>query len=366
MIKSLGNFSLKFISLTLVISLIFPVSLAVAATAPSTITLNSNVAANSIVTYKTAVTFTGTITPAHQSTVYIQAKRKGKTNFSTIGTTTSDASGNYTYTFNVGASGTYRAKWNGDADHASATSSEIVILSQAAVTLTTSAKPSWAGQEFYVTGTLRPSHRGVNISVQENTTRWKTIAKGKTDVHSNFSIKTSIAGIGNHRLRVAFSDADHELSTSDSALTVSLRWANPWKISAAYKEYIVISKKTYKLWFLRKGRIVKTFRAGVGQKAYPTPSGNWKIVNKAVRPTWYNPNTSWSKNMPKSIPWPKSPFGERALYLNASGIRIHGTTQPWLLDRPNRAISHGCIRLKNEWIIWLYKRVPKSTNVKIY
>ncbi len=340
-------------------------AVATAATA-STISINPSIAANSTVAYNTAVTITGTIDPVHQATVAVQSKRSGNDEFKTLASTTADANGNYSYTFKATASGSYQVKWDGDADHASATSSSVTINVQSNIVLGKTPKPNWAGQEFFVNGRLEPRHRGVQVSVQiNNKGTWKTISKGKTDKNSNYSVKTSISKTGKHRLRVAFGDTDHALASSDG-FDINLKWANPWKISASYDHYIVVNKRTFKLWYLRNGRIVRTFRAGVGQRSYPTPSGNFQITRKGVRPTWYNPNTSWSKDMPESIAWPATPFGERALYLNVADIRIHGTIQPWLLDRPYRAVSHGCIRLKNEWIIWLYNRVPTSTPVKIY
>lgn len=336
------------------------------AATPSSISLNSTVAANSTVAYNTAVTFTGKVDPDHQTTVSIQLKKLGANKFETIGQVSTDAQGNYTYAFNTSYSGYYQVTWPGDTDHDAATSTNILINSQAQITLGAAPKPSWAGEEFNVSGTLTPAHKNASVSIQENGGgKWSTIARGKTGKDSKFKIKLSISKKGARRLRAAFSDTDHALTTS-SGFNINLKWANPWKLSASYPEYVVVSKRTFKLWLLRHGRIFKTFRVGVGMPAYPTPSGNFEVTRKAVRPTWNNPQSDWSKDMPDSIPWPSSPLGERGLYLSAPGIIIHGTTQPWLLDRPYRAVSHGCIRLKNPWVIWLYNRVPVGTPVKIY
>lgn len=337
-----------------------------AAADSSTISLNPSVSNNSVINYKSSVTFSGLISPPHPSTtVIIQSKRAGNNVFKELGRTTTNSSGNYTFEFNPQASGYYKASWNGDGDYNAATSSSIYISVKAQVALGKFSKPKWAGQIFYVTGKVLPSHSKKLVSVQVNKRGWKTIAKGRTDRRGNFKVKTSIKNTGKFRLRAAFSDIDHTLGSSNG-FNVKLIWANPWKISAKYRHYIVVSKKSFYLWYLRNGRIVKKFRTGVGQPAYPTPSGNFRVVRKAVRPTWYRPSSSWAANMPASIPWPSSPLGERGLYTSASGIIIHGTTQPWLLDRPYRAVSHGCIRLKNPWVIWLYNRAPVGTRVKIY
>lgn len=366
-IQKIVNRNIKILIISLLASaLIWPPTSAGAATA-STITLSSTIASNSTVALNSSVTLTGAIQPPHQTTVTIKSKRAGKTTYSTLGTTTSDANGNFSYTFAAGASGSYKATWAGDADHSAAESSVYNLNAQAQVTLGKLPTISWAGQVFYVNGLITPVHKNTSVSVQVNQgTKWTTIARGTTNNKSQFSIKASVETIGNHRLRIAFSDTDHALSSSDG-FNISLKWANPWKISAKHATYIVVNKRTFKLWFIRKGKIVKTFRVGVGAQGYSTPSGSFKVVRKATRPTWYPPkNEAWAKNEPDSVPWPSSPLGERGLYLSYQGIIIHGTTKPWLLDQSNRAVSHGCIRMKNQWIVWLYNRIPIDTPVRIY
>jgi lipoprotein-anchoring transpeptidase ErfK/SrfK len=61
-----------------------------------------------------------------------------------------------------------------------------------------------------------------------------------------------------------------------------------------------------------------------------------------------------------------NPMGARALYLYSGGqdtlYRIHGTNQPgWI----GHAISSGCIRLTNEDIIDLYRRVQMGARVVV-
>src|SRR5437879_9340271 len=62
----------------------------------------------------------------------------------------------------------------------------------------------------------------------------------------------------------------------------------------------------------------------------------------------------------------RNPMGARALYLYAGGkdtlYRIHGTNQPEYIGH---AISSGCIRMTNEDVIDLYKRVRMGTPVVV-
>jgi lipoprotein-anchoring transpeptidase ErfK/SrfK len=59
-------------------------------------------------------------------------------------------------------------------------------------------------------------------------------------------------------------------------------------------------------------------------------------------------------------------MGARALYLYENGkdtlYRIHGTNQPEYIGQ---AISSGCIRMTNEDVIDLYKRVKPGTVVVV-
>ena len=108
----------------------------------------------------------------------------------------------------------------------------------------------------------------------------------------------------------------------------------------------------------------KGYRCAVGTGGFPTPRGSWKIVQKRYRPTWSNPAPNgWGKDMPASIPpGPSNPLGTRALNLNASGIRIHGTNKDGSIGR---AASHGCMRMHRWDIEDLYERVEVGTPVLI-
>ena len=63
-------------------------------------------------------------------------------------------------------------------------------------------------------------------------------------------------------------------------------------------------------------------------------------------------------------PGPQNPMGARALYLFEGNkdtlYRIHGTNQPEYIGQ---AISSGCIRMTNEDVIDLYKRVKQGAVV---
>ena len=58
----------------------------------------------------------------------------------------------------------------------------------------------------------------------------------------------------------------------------------------------------------------------------------------------------------------KDVLGTRRLNLG-DGYALHGTNRP---ETIGQAVSHGCVRLRNEDIEWLYQHVPVGTPVYIY
>jgi lipoprotein-anchoring transpeptidase ErfK/SrfK len=63
---------------------------------------------------------------------------------------------------------------------------------------------------------------------------------------------------------------------------------------------------------------------------------------------------------------PENPLGARALYLFEGNrdtlYRLHGTSE---LHSIGQAVSSGCVRLLNQDIVDLYRRVPVGTDVVV-
>lgn len=127
---------------------------------------------------------------------------------------------------------------------------------------------------------------------------------------------------------------------------------------------IVVSIAQNKLYLYKGLKEKKVYRVATGTPGYPTPRGAWTIWHKAVNPTWINPAPNgWGAGMPRSIPGgPNGPLGTRALYLDAPGIRIHGTPNASSIGT---AASHGCIRMLMPEVEELYEIVPIDTKVLI-
>ncbi|MDT8716302.1 L,D-transpeptidase [Clostridium sp. 19966] len=106
---------------------------------------------------------------------------------------------------------------------------------------------------------------------------------------------------------------------------------------------ILVDKKNFVLKLLKNNIVIKTYPIAIGKPATPTPTGKYKIINKAYKPG--------------------GPFGERWLGLSIPGYGIHGTNNPSSIGK---AVSNGCIRTFNENIIELYNTVPLGTTVEIF
>lgn len=128
---------------------------------------------------------------------------------------------------------------------------------------------------------------------------------------------------------------------------------------------IIVVLKERRVYLYNNSKLQRTYRCAVGMRRYPTPTGTWKIVKKVKNPSWHNNGSAWAAKMPDFIkPGPNNPLGTRALYLNASGIRIHGIPRSEN-SSIGHAASHGCIRLKNSDAVKLYPLVPVGTPVYI-
>ena len=116
----------------------------------------------------------------------------------------------------------------------------------------------------------------------------------------------------------------------------------------------VIHKKSYVLDVYLGDTFVKSFRVGLGAEG-STPTGEWRIKNKLVNPTYYPPRGGAIV----AADDPQNPLGER--WLGLEGVSgeavsqerygIHGTSDP---DSIGKSVSLGCIRLHNADVELLY------------
>lgn len=93
-----------------------------------------------------------------------------------------------------------------------------------------------------------------------------------------------------------------------------------------------------------------------------TPQGWYRVISKVPRPSW----TYRGQHVPGGVP--ANPLGACWLGLGmpswwkGAPVGIHGTNTPWVIGRP---VTRGCIRLRNQDALRLYRMVPVGTPVWI-
>lgn len=133
---------------------------------------------------------------------------------------------------------------------------------------------------------------------------------------------------------------------------------------AMYPTVVTIDRGNFKLRVFKRLKLSKTYGIAVGAPGYPTPTGLFRIQNKAVNPVWNAPNKPWAGEFAgQSISGGSAQNPLKARWLGiANGVGIHGTGAEYSIG--TRA-SHGCIRMRVAEVIDLYPRVPVGTPVRI-
>jgi lipoprotein-anchoring transpeptidase ErfK/SrfK len=118
---------------------------------------------------------------------------------------------------------------------------------------------------------------------------------------------------------------------------------------------IVVDVSAHRLVLYRAGRVVLSSPAAIGKPSTPTPLGTFFVTQRFV------------------VDPPTGAYGPRALGISAFSnvlrtwtdggpIGIHGTDETFSIGKP---VSHGCIRLPNEFIIKLFAVTPLGTPVVV-
>ena len=112
-------------------------------------------------------------------------------------------------------------------------------------------------------------------------------------------------------------------------------------------------------YVLGQGQAIR-YPVGVG-KAGMAWHGRAQIAEKFLRPAWRSPpELGGGPVIPGGSP--RNPMGAAVLGLNRGNYAIHGTNDPGSIGG---FVSHGCIRMHNEDVLDLYRRVPVGTEVYV-
>ncbi len=166
------------------------------------------------------------------------------------------------------------------------------------------------------------------------------------------------ANIGARRLQAA-------LDENAAAVRLPVRTVKPKVPDAKIGKTIVVDRTTNELSLYDGFELEKSYHVATAAAGYVTPPGEWTIIDKRENPTWTNPAPdTWGADLPAFIPpGPGNPLGTRALYLDAAGIRIHGTSD---VSSIGTHASHGCIRMLMSDVEQIYPLVPIGTRVIVF
>jgi lipoprotein-anchoring transpeptidase ErfK/SrfK len=131
-----------------------------------------------------------------------------------------------------------------------------------------------------------------------------------------------------------------------------------------YPGTIIVDTDSRHLFLVLARQQAIRYGVGVGRDGFRW-AGVADVMRKVMWPRWIPPKEmverddnakKWKDGMPGG---PDNPLGARAMYLFQNGVdtlyRIHGTNAPASIGKK---MSSGCIRMLNEDVIDLYRRVP--------
>ncbi len=121
---------------------------------------------------------------------------------------------------------------------------------------------------------------------------------------------------------------------------------------------VVVVTNARELYLVLGGGQAIRYPVGVG-RAGMAWHGWAQVAKKYLHPAW-TANPGVTPVIPGGSP--RNPMGAAALGLDRGNYAIHGTNNPASIGG---FVSHGCIRMHNEDIMDLYRRVPVGARVAV-
>jgi L,D-transpeptidase ErfK/SrfK len=143
--------------------------------------------------------------------------------------------------------------------------------------------------------------------------------------------------------------------------------------------YIIVDSYRNRLRLVENGRVIRSAVCSTGTGmvlrdprtgktwVFDTPVGERVVERKVRHPVWAKPDWAFIEDgfLPPKDPnerFDDASLGDYALYIG-DGFIIHGTLFKSLLGR---RVTHGCIRLGDEDLEFVYHHAPIGTRVYLY
>jgi len=123
---------------------------------------------------------------------------------------------------------------------------------------------------------------------------------------------------------------------------------------------LVVDLSDRKVYVYRKETLLTSYPVAIGQAGWETPTGNFQVWHRRRNPEWMHPITGEVIHSGEH-----NPLGSRWIGFWSDGhteLGFHGTNQEALIGQ---AVSHGCIRMRNQDVEALYERVEDGTPVVV-
>ena len=127
-----------------------------------------------------------------------------------------------------------------------------------------------------------------------------------------------------------------------------------------YSINVLLKLDRRKVYVFQGQKLVASFSVAIGRPEFPTPTGDFKVFEMIVNPSWQDPRTGevetpgWDGSL--GLRW----IG--FLGMEHGVIGFHGTPN---VASIGQAASHGCVRMRNEDVVQLYDLVKIGTVVRV-
>ncbi len=290
-----------------------------------------------------AVTLSAQGAPAG-ATLTLSRRYQGASAFTAVATGVADAAGAAQWVRHPSETVTYRVDVAGDAGHDPAAAEADVVVHARVLLRVSASRPVIEGETVRCTVDVRPLRPGEAVRLERRTDAgWEALAETTLRPDSTARLSFTADDPGKLVIRAVVPETQERSGGASTAWrTTVYDRRNPYGVPASYPHLILVDRSQYKLYYYERGAVVRVFDCVLGRPSLPTPVGHFKIYAK-------DPHMGG----------PYGPYRMRYLGLYA----IHVTDEPWLLQRWPRNYSHGCTRLSNANITWLYQRVHVGTPV---
>ena len=186
-------------------------------------------------------------------------------------------------------------------------------------------------------------------------------AKGPAIVAANVKSSSPKAQGGRQDVVVADLKPGVDGGSSGEVLPFALQRQVVFYRTTVVPGSIVVDRENRFLYLIDSSTSARRYGIGVAQECLKGGTLS-RVMNKLEWPDWRSAgaNTKEADALLAAAGRPGSPLGARALLLDKPGLLIHGTNSPKTIGH---LVASGCIRLVNDDVEDLYRRVSVETRV---